>query len=70
VNVVVDGHDFVPSLGGIDAEFKPEEIRAIEVFRGPSEVPVQWAKFGSNCGLLAIWLKKKLGPEPTPESKS
>ena len=57
VRYIVDGHEQMPPQGSIDAEFRPEDIKRIEVYRGASEVPAEYAKMGSDCSVIAIWLK-------------
>ena len=34
---------------------QPEDIYAIEVYRSPSQVPVQYGGPQSGCGLVLIW---------------
>jgi outer membrane receptor for Fe3+-dicitrate len=38
---------------------KPEEIHGVEVFAGPSSIPVQYNGAGTNkwCGLIAVWTR-------------
>jgi len=41
----------------INAIVSPTQIEAVEVFRGPSEVPVQWGGSAARCGVILIWTK-------------
>lgn len=60
VQIFVDGTPY-------DAEtidfLRPEEIEGVEIYSGPSDVPVRYARGGSNatrCGVVAIWLRERL----------
>jgi hypothetical protein len=58
--VVVDGNEVF--RGGreaavLDEVVTPFEISAIEVYRGPSEIPLQFGGLRSPCGLILIWTK-------------
>lgn len=35
----------------------PEQIEAIEVYRGAAEIPVEYRRTGSLCGVVLIWTK-------------
>jgi hypothetical protein len=47
--------------GGINLQElpKPDEIHGIEVFAGPSSIPLQYGGTGAGkwCGLIAIWTR-------------
>jgi hypothetical protein len=43
----------------INAVVNPEQVEAIEVFRGPSEIPVQYNDNNSQCGVIVIWTRKE-----------
>jgi hypothetical protein len=43
----------------INAVVNPEQVEAIEVFRGPSEIPVQYNDNNSQCGVILIWTRKE-----------
>jgi hypothetical protein len=58
--VVVDGNEIF--RGGreaavLDEVVTPYEVSAIEVYRGPSEIPLQFGGLSSPCGLIVIWTK-------------
>ena len=38
---------------------KPEEIHGIEVFAGPSSIPMQYGGMGDGkwCGMIAVWTR-------------
>jgi carboxypeptidase family protein/TonB-dependent receptor-like protein len=63
VQVMVDGQIIqpTPNMAGVDLRTlpKPNEIHGVEVFAGPSTIPVQYAGTGKNkwCGMIAIWTK-------------
>jgi hypothetical protein len=47
------------SQSDINALVTPEQIEAIEVFRGPSEIPAQYNDNNSQCGVILIWTRKE-----------
>jgi hypothetical protein len=61
--VMVDGQLMTPS--GNNEAFdlrqlpRPDEIHGIEVFAGPSSIPVQYGGTGSGkwCGMIAVWTR-------------
>ena len=64
--IVVDGLLLNGGAGDIDMLARPEDITGIAVYRGPSEVPVQYAS-GGSCGLIQIWTRR--GNTPRGKSK-
>lgn len=38
----------------------PEEVEAIEVYRGPSEAPPEFTSAGGICGAIAIWTRRSV----------
>lgn len=36
----------------------PEEIEALEYYRGPSETPSKYSTLGSTCGVMVIWTRR------------
>ncbi|MBI2407643.1 MAG: carboxypeptidase regulatory-like domain-containing protein [Gemmatimonadetes bacterium] len=58
----VDGVFMSAEMFSID-ELTPDMIEAVEVFRGPSEVPVQFRQTDVDCGLVVIWTREP--PRPT-----
>ncbi|MGW8266750.1 MAG: carboxypeptidase regulatory-like domain-containing protein [Longimicrobiales bacterium] len=56
--VVVDGNEVF--RGGdqparLDDVVRPHEISAMEVYRGPGEIPLQFGGASSPCGVILIW---------------
>lgn len=45
-------HDF-----SLDATISPWTVEAIEIYRGPSEVPPRFDMLGAQCGVLAFWTR-------------
>jgi hypothetical protein len=56
-SIVVDGLQLSGDAGDIDMLARPEDITGIAVYRGPSEVPVEYST-GSSCGLIQIWTRR------------
>jgi hypothetical protein len=59
LRVTVDGV-VLPSLSNIDAVV-PGDVYGVEIFNGPSRVPVQFAGLRTDnfCGLIAIWTRDR-----------
>ena len=61
LRVAVDGVVIQPKPGTEYVDLRdlpaPSEIHGIEVFAGPSSIPLQYAGYGKWCGLIAIWTK-------------
>jgi hypothetical protein len=45
------------AMNDINAIVNPEQIEALEVFRGASEIPVQYNDNNSQCGVILIWTR-------------
>ncbi|MFL5385974.1 MAG: carboxypeptidase regulatory-like domain-containing protein [Longimicrobiaceae bacterium] len=43
----------------INAIVDPVAVEAIEVFRGPSEIPVEYNDNNSRCGVILVWTRKE-----------
>jgi outer membrane receptor for ferrienterochelin and colicin len=43
----------------INSVVDPDQVEAIEVFRGPSEIPAQYNDNNSQCGVILIWTRKE-----------
>ncbi len=39
-------------------QLRPEEIEAIEIYRGPAQVPAEFGGVGSDCGVVALWSRE------------
>jgi hypothetical protein len=59
--MVVAANDPGTSWGQLVRELNgviyPEHLLAIEVYRGPSEVPTQYSGADSGCGVILIWTR-------------
>ncbi|HWK89188.1 MAG TPA: TonB-dependent receptor [Longimicrobium sp.] len=44
----------------LDASVHPEEVEAVEVYKGLATVPAQFMTTGSDCGVIAIWTRRGL----------
>jgi hypothetical protein len=56
--VVLDGQPLVESTR-IDDIVALRAIEAIEIYRGPSEAPVEFAMRETGCGLVVIWTRAR-----------
>lgn len=57
----VDGMEFEPYEQDINADIRPAEIEAIEVYQ-PSQVPAQFSSSRSaQCGVMVIWTRQEAG---------
>jgi hypothetical protein len=63
VNYYVDGNWVSPGTFHID-DISPSSIEAIEVYRGPAEIPARFRQRETACGLIVIWTR-----EPPPKEK-
>lgn len=46
----------VDGTGGIDADLRPEDVEAIEVYSG-GQVPIEYSGRHASCGLILIWTR-------------
>ncbi len=53
----VDGVFMSADMFSVD-ELTPDMIEAVEIFRGPSEVPVQFRQTDVDCGLIVLWTRE------------
>lgn len=53
----VDGVFMTPGTFTVD-EIAPAQLEAIEVFRGPSEIPARFRQRDTACGLVVIWTRE------------
>jgi hypothetical protein len=60
-NLYVDGVR-VPydAYHDINASVSPEQVEAMEVYRGPSEIPPQYNGSDAMCGVILIWTRTEL----------
>jgi hypothetical protein len=59
----VDGVFMTPGTFSVD-DIPPETLEALEVYRGPSEIPARFRQRDTACGLVVIWTR-----EPPPRAK-
>jgi hypothetical protein len=45
------------AMNDINSVVNPNQIEALEVFRGPSEIPVEFNDNNSACGVILIWTR-------------
>jgi hypothetical protein len=55
--IVVDGVR-VQNVTSIDHLVQPLELEGLEVYRSPSQVPVEYGGLRSNCGAILIWTRR------------
>ena len=60
----VDGNWVPPGTFHLD-DISPTMIEAIEIYRGPAEVPAKFRQRETACGLIVIWTR-----EPPPRERS
>jgi hypothetical protein len=55
----VSGNNIESMLPGDDIEslIAVEDIAAIEVYKGPAQIPVEFNAFGEECGVISIWTR-------------
>jgi hypothetical protein len=53
VRITYDGQNDINSF------VSPEQIEAVELFRGVSEIPVQYNDNNSQCGVILIWTRSE-----------
>ena len=66
----VDGMQTSRGAFHID-DLPPQDIEAIEVYRGPSEIPAKFRAIDTGCGLIVIWTREpppRTRPPPEPAS--
>ena len=45
------------AMNDINSVVNPNQVEALEVFRGPSEIPVEFNDNNSTCGVILIWTR-------------
>lgn len=38
-------------------DFRPEDVEAVEIYRGNRMMPAQFATWGTECGLVVVWTR-------------
>lgn len=69
INYYLNGNEYTPSAGGIDHEFPPEQVEAIEIYR-PSETPAQFSGSRARCGAVLIWTRVRAHEIKAQETRS
>ncbi len=49
-----------PGMGELPPDMAPimaRQLEAVEVYRGPSETPIEYQATGSSCGVLLLWTR-------------
>jgi hypothetical protein len=60
VQYYLEGVSWEPDAPGVlGDDVRPNEVEGIEVYRRLSEVPAEYRKAGSECGVVLIWLKER-----------
>jgi carboxypeptidase family protein/TonB-dependent receptor-like protein len=57
VNYYLDGSWVAPGTFHID-DLSPTSIEAIEIYRGPAEIPPRFRQRETACGLIVIWTRE------------
>ena len=57
VNIYLDGRSFDVGPGELDRIARPDEIDAIEVYAGGSQVPPRFSGPTAACGVIALWTR-------------
>jgi len=65
----LDGAPYDNSSNDLDQMIRPDDIQAIEVYKSPSEVPVQYQGQNASCGTVLVWTKRVAG-KPKPKASS
>jgi len=49
--------DGVPARGYNIDDMPARDVEALEIYRGPSQVPVEFDRRNAMCGLIVIWTR-------------
>lgn len=53
----IDGVPF-PGVNRFELdELSPDDVQGIEIYRGPAEIPPQFNRRGSQCGVVLVWTR-------------
>jgi len=66
----LDGAPFDNSQNDLDQMIRPDDIEAVEVYKSPSEVPVQFQGHNGSCGTILVWTKRSAGHAKSNAQKS
>ena len=53
----MNGMPFPTGIDGVNSYISPEEVEAVEVYTGASELPAQFnaTAYNARCGVILIW---------------
>lgn len=61
VQYYLDGSSWEPDATGvISNDVRPDEVEGIEIYRRATEIPPEFRRPGSECGVVLIWLKEQV----------
>lgn len=61
VQYYLEGVSWEPDAPGVlGDDIRPNEVEGVEIYRRLSEVPAEYRKPGSECGVVLIWLKERV----------
>jgi Carboxypeptidase regulatory-like domain/TonB-dependent Receptor Plug Domain len=66
----LDGAPYDNSQNDLDQTIRPDDIEAVEVYKSPSEVPVQFQGHNGSCGTILVWTKRTAGRAKANSQKS
>jgi hypothetical protein len=66
----LDGSPYDNSDNALDQTIRPDDIEAVEVYKSPSEVPVQFQGHNGSCGTILVWTKRSAGRAKSNAQKS
>jgi len=58
VQLYVDGVFTPTEHGRIADEVQPGDVEAVEVYRAATEVPAEYRRQGSGCGVILVWTQR------------
>ncbi|MBV9111113.1 MAG: carboxypeptidase regulatory-like domain-containing protein, partial [Gemmatimonadetes bacterium] len=58
VQFYLDGVYTPTEDGRISDRVRLEEVEAVEVYRGPSELPPEFRRSGADCGVIVVWTRR------------
>jgi len=58
VQFYVDGAYTPTDDGRVSDRVRLEDVEAVEVYRGPSELPPEFRRPGADCGVIVVWTRR------------
>jgi hypothetical protein len=65
MTVIIDNVP-MPAPFNLDLLPSPRDMAGIEVYAGAATIPLQYAGFNRNCGLILVWTKDGFSTNPKP----